>query len=155
MKSCNNSLTGLAQRIATQTIWKSPAYGRQRIFRPIRIVASIPKKILIVRQNLLKNFLQCNFTPFMRKIFQIRDHFFPLLFSKDSKNQKSLDIGLWEVGAKRTFKRSEQINKSQLYTRYEQKISNRQPLLSITFLQGFQKSKKFGHWNSGRGNHFW
>ena len=33
--------------------------------------------------------------------FQIWDHFFPLLFPKDSENLKSLDIGLWEVRAKR------------------------------------------------------
>ena len=46
-------------------------------------------------------FRRGNFTPFMSKIFQILDHFFPLLFPKGSKNQKSLDIRLWEVGAKR------------------------------------------------------
>ena len=37
-----------------------------------------------------KTGLHCNFTLFMRKNFP-----------KDSKNLKSLDIGLWEVGAKR------------------------------------------------------
>ena len=35
------------------------------------------------------------------KNVQIRDHFFPLLFSKDSESLKSLDIRLREVGAKR------------------------------------------------------
>ena len=34
------------------------------------------------------------------------------------------------------------------YTLYEQKCSNLSPLLSITFPQGFRKSKKFGHWTS-------
>ena len=48
-----------------------------------------------------KNFQRGYFTPFTRKSFQIGDHFFSLLFPKDSKNLKSLDIGLWEVGAKR------------------------------------------------------
>ena len=62
---------------------KNPAYGRQRISRLMRIVAPITKK------------------SFMSKSFQIWDHFFPLLFPKDSKNLKSLDIGLREVGAKR------------------------------------------------------
>ena len=37
----------------------------------------------------------------MSKTFQIWDHFFQLLFPKNSKNLKSLDIGIWEVGAKK------------------------------------------------------
>ena len=37
----------------------------------------------------------------MSKSFQMGDHFFSLFFPKDSENLKSLDIGLWEVGAKR------------------------------------------------------
>ena len=39
----------------------------------------------------------------------------------------------------------------QFYTLFEQKFSNLRPLLSITFPQGFQKSKKFGHWTLGSG----
>ena len=50
----------------------------------------------------VKNFFcRGTFTPFMSKSFQIRDHFFPLLFPTDSENLKSFDIGLQEVGAKR------------------------------------------------------
>ena len=45
-----------------------------------------------------------NFTPFMSKSFQIWDQFFPLLFPKDSKNLKSLNIVLREVGAHKLFK---------------------------------------------------
>ena len=41
----------------------------------------------------------------MTKRFQIWDHFFPLLFPKDSENLKSFDIELWEVGAKRRLNR--------------------------------------------------
>ena len=37
----------------------------------------------------------------------------------------------------------------QFYTLYEQKFLNLGPLFSITFSQGFQKSKKFGHYTSG------
>ena len=37
----------------------------------------------------------------------------------------------------------------QFYTIYKQKFSNLRPLLSITFPQEFQKSKKFGHLTSG------
>ena len=46
-------------------------------------------------------FLRGDFTLFMSKSGKIWDHIFPLLFPKDSENTKSLDIGLWEVGAKR------------------------------------------------------
>ena len=66
------------------------------------------KKILLVRKNSTKEKkkeiqikMRGNFTPFISKSFKIWDHFFPLLFQKDSKNLKSLYIGLREVGAKR------------------------------------------------------
>ena len=45
------------------------------------------------------------FTPFMSKSFLIRDHFFPLLFPKDSEYLTILDIGLLEVGAKKPLNR--------------------------------------------------
>ena len=84
-------------------------------------------------------FLHGNFTPFMCKSFQIRDHFFPLLFPKDSENLNFLDIGLRKVGEKKTFKWSEQMKKSVKH------------FLSITFYQGFHISKKFGHRTLGSG----
>ena len=40
----------------------------------------------------------------------------------------------------------------QFYTLYEQKLSNLRPLISITFPQGFRKSKKFGQSTSGSGS---
>ena len=71
-------------------IWrllKNPAYGRQSISRPMQIVAPIPKNSarkarFAIKKNL---FLGSNFTPFISKKFKIWDHFFPLLFSKDSE----------------------------------------------------------------------
>ena len=42
-----------------------------------------------------------SYTLYMSKFSNLRDHFFPLLFSKDSDNLKRLDIGLRELGAKR------------------------------------------------------
>ena len=48
-----------------------------------------------------KTFLCGNFRFFMSKNFIIWDHFFPILYSKNSKNLKSLDIGFPEVGTKR------------------------------------------------------
>ena len=61
------------------------------------------QKILLSKAKLAQKqtFLLGNFTPFDSKRFKIWDLFFLLLFPKDSKNLKSLDIGLWEVGAKR------------------------------------------------------
>ena len=41
----------------------------------------------------------------MSNIFQIWDHFFPLLLPKDSGNLKSLDFRLLEMGAKRPLNR--------------------------------------------------
>ena len=42
-------------------------------------------------------------------------------------------------------------NLRRFYTFYKQKFLNLRPLLSITFPQGFQKSKKFLHWTLGSG----
>ena len=39
------------------------------------------------------------------------DHFFPLLFPKDSKSLKIFDIQLWEVGAKRPLHGTSKVNK--------------------------------------------
>ena len=33
-----------------------------------------------------------------------------------------------------------------IYPLYDKKLSNLRPLLTITFPQGFKKSKRFGHW---------
>ena len=75
------------------------------------------KKILLVRQSLPRkrrrkkmNKFCGHFTPFMSKGFQILDQFFPLLFPRDSENLKSVDIWLWEVGAKRPLNRVRKTN---------------------------------------------
>ena len=52
------------------------------------------------RKNVKKLFCHGDITPFMRKSFKIRDHFFSWFFPKDSKILKCLDIGFREVGAK-------------------------------------------------------
>ena len=53
-------------------------------------------------KNPYKNFFRRgDFRPFLSKNVQIWDQFFPLFFPKDCEYLKSLDIGLWEVGAKR------------------------------------------------------
>ena len=48
-----------------------------------------------------KLFFARQFRPLPNKNVQMLDHFFPLLFPKDSEYLKILDIRLWEVGAKR------------------------------------------------------
>ena len=58
-----------------------------------------------VRQNECGNFRQLS-----NKNVQIWDHFFPLLFPKDSKSLKILDIQLWEMGAKRHLNGTSKVN---------------------------------------------
>ena len=82
---------------------KNSANGRQRISQPMRIVAPISKnpaskaKFATTKKYFI---LRIDFTPFMSKSLQIWDHFFPLLFLKNSANLKSLDIALREVEEK-------------------------------------------------------
>ena len=49
--------------------------------------------------------LRSDFRPLPNKNVKMLDHFFPLLFPKDSESLKILDIRLWEVGGKKTVKR--------------------------------------------------
>ena len=56
-------------------------------------------------------FLRGDFRPFPNKNVQMLDHFFPLLFPKDSESLKILDILLWEVGAKRPLKGTSKVKK--------------------------------------------
>ena len=111
-----------------------------------------------------KNFLlRGNFSLFSNKNVHIWDHFFPLLFPKDSKSLKILDIRLREVWAKRPLKKTENRRRpkkvkkktffysQQFWTIFKQKCSYLRPLLSITFPQGFRISNNIGHPTSGSG----
>ena len=51
-----------------------------------------------------------DFRPLPNIIVQMWDHFFPLLFPKDSESLKILDIRLWEVGAKRPLNGTSKVN---------------------------------------------
>ena len=69
---------------------------------PIHWEAWFPPYILRQNQQKKKNiFLRADFRPLPNKNVQILDHFFQLLFPKDSESLKILDIRLQEVGAKR------------------------------------------------------
>jgi hypothetical protein len=59
-----------------------------------------------------KTFFLCgNFRPLPNKNVQMLDHFFPLLFPKDSESLKILDIRLQEVGAKRPLNGTSKVKK--------------------------------------------
>ena len=58
-----------------------------------------------------KLFLRGDFRPLPNKNVQMLDHFFPLLFPKDSESLKILDIQLWEKGAKRPLKGTSKVKK--------------------------------------------
>ena len=55
-------------------------------------------------------FLFGNFRPLPNYFFEIWDPFFSLLFSRDSKSLKILDIRLQEVGAKRRLNGTSKVN---------------------------------------------
>ena len=92
---------------------KNPAYGRQRISRPIWIVAPITNKASTIRQKIPKTnpFLCGNFTLFIIKSCPIWDCFFPLLLPKDSEALQVLALRLQKVGAKRRLNSTSQVNK--------------------------------------------
>ena len=72
-------------------------------------------------RKFLKNFFcRGDFTPFFSKKVQIWDHFFPLLFPKDSEYLKSLDIGLREVGAKRPLNGVNKVWRTDKHTKQKQ-----------------------------------
>ena len=52
-----------------------------------------------------------DFGPFPNKNVQKLDHFFPLLFPKDSESLKILDIQFREVGAKRPLNGTSKVNR--------------------------------------------
>ena len=52
-----------------------------------------------------------DFRPLPNKNIQILDHFFPLLFPKDSESLKIFDIRLREVGAKRPLNGTSKVNR--------------------------------------------
>ena len=56
-------------------------------------------------------FLWRDFQQFSNKNVHIWDHFFPLLFPKDSESVKILDIRLREVGAKRPLNGTSKVNR--------------------------------------------
>ena len=76
---------------------------RPEVFNSSRSVVSI----MFFKAKSAKNtiLLFGDFRPLPNKKNQIWNHFFSILFPKDSESLKSLDIQLREVGAKKRFKR--------------------------------------------------
>ena len=58
-----------------------------------------------------KLFLRGDFRQLSNKNVQMLDHFFPLLFPKDSESLKILNIRFREVGAKRPLNGTSQVNR--------------------------------------------
>ena len=113
---------------------------------------------MIFSNNLLSNSPPALFNIVVKQgyVFKSETTSFHHLSPRIPKIQKSLDIGLWEVGAKR---RLDGVNKWKIsvkkislrrfYTLYEEIFLNLRIPLSVTFPQGFQKSQKLGHLTLG------
>ena len=69
-------------------------------------------EVNIGRKKSLNNlFMLQRFKTFLEKKVHIWDHFFPLVFPKDSESLTILDIRLWEVGAKSFLNGTSKVNK--------------------------------------------
>ena len=124
----------------------------------MRIVAPIPKKLLL-RQNSTKTNFFCAaiLHPIWAKVSQSETTSFQYYTQGFWISKK---FGNWTSGSgcKKCLNR---VNKKKSITKkicprdftplYELKFSNLRPLLSITFPQGFRISKKFGHWTLENG----
>jgi hypothetical protein len=77
------------------------------------------------------------------KWVHIWDHFFPLLFSKDSKYLKSLDIGLQEGGAKRPVNTVNKVWRTDKHMKQKQ-IRNGKSLCQKSAL--LENSKAYPSW---------
>ena len=78
----------------------------------IHLKAWFPPCFVRQNQQQQKNiFLRGNFRPLPNKNVQMLDHFFPLLFPKDSESLKIFDIRLREVGEKRLLNGTSKVNR--------------------------------------------
>ena len=103
-----------------------------------------------------KLFLGGNIRQFSNQNVHIWDHFFPLLFPKDSESLKILYIRLREVGAKRPLKKTEKSEEKNFFCaaildNFQTKMLISETTFFITFPQGFWISKNIGHLTSGSG----
>ena len=116
----------------------------------MRIVAPIPKKTLLVRQNSpkkMKKKIPGYLKPFTSKSSQIWDHFFTSLFPMDSENLKSLDIKLREVGAQGQGKQGWTNEKNMLNIYFAVAILH--PLWAKVFKSEIISYFTFPHWTLG------
>ena len=103
-------------------------------------------------KNTQKPNLRGDFRPLANKNVQTLDHFFPLLFPKDSESLKILDIRLREVGAKRPLNGTSKVNRqTDTHThRYMDKSTYRKHRLKGPMLW-----KKYGCWPYDQYLHQW
>ena len=76
---------------------------------------------------------------------QIRDHFFPLLFPKDSKYLKNFDIGYWGVGSKRPLNEVNKVWRTDKHTKQKQ-TRNGKILCKKTKSALLENSKAYPSW---------
>ena len=76
-----------------------------------------------IKKSVKNFFSQVNLTPFISKSCQIWDHFFSLLFPKDSINiKRHLTLG---SGGKKTVKRSEKVWRTNTHTHTDRQTNTR------------------------------
>ena len=101
-----------------------------------------------------------DFRPLPKKNLQIIDHFFPLLFPKDSESLKILDIQLQKVGEKRPLNGTSKVNKvrekklffyAAIFDNFQKKMFISETTSCHYFPQEFRISKNIGHPTSGSG----
>ena len=131
---------------------KNPAYGRQSISRPMRIVAPIPQQGGPRIPNTKKKFKNGKKSSKTRKLKNIQRY---ANISDIPFDQRSLIH--WEAWFPPCFvckyqpKKPSSFFARRFQTTSEQKCLNVRPLLFITFPQGFRISKNIGHTTSGSG----
>ena len=95
---CKNSKTSRNMpKLAIYPFYQRSLIHREAWFPPCFVRQNQPKK-------------NGDFRPFPNKNVEIWEHFFPLLFPKDSESLKIMDIQLWEVGAKRRLNGTSKVN---------------------------------------------
>ena len=90
---------------------KNPAYGRQRISRPIWILAPIPKKSCLLRQNSTIFFCSAILHPLLLKVWKSETSVFHYFSPRITNLIFFLDIWLWEVGAERRLNGTSKANR--------------------------------------------
>ena len=119
---CTNVFQTVQNGTKSRVVWKNLPLGRPKGNQrecPITLGTSRgrisrqfhPSTMFCKAKSAKKLFLFGDFRPLLNKNVQIWDHFFSLLFPKDSESLKILFIRLQKVCAKRPFNGTPKVNK--------------------------------------------